>query len=434
MIEPLTPNTQAILLLTAPLITGRSELSFDLLSLSEYNRLTRILREKQKQPADLIGPGAQELVELCAHPFGQERLDALLGRGFLLSQSVERWNARAIWVISRADSRYPKRLKARLKEDAPPLLYGCGEIALLEKGGLAVVGSRHVDDELISFTETVGRLGAEAHRTIVSGGAKGIDRAAMYGALGAGGEVAGVMADSLERAALARDNREPLMEGRLVLISPYDPAAGFNVGHAMKRNKIIYGLADAGLVVTSDFEKGGTWAGAIEQLERLHFVPVFVRNGDNPGKGNAALLRRGGKPWPNPQSGNELGMSIAAAVDAVAAEPKQDTFPLKLREKHAAYEPEREAKPTKAREKAPPPAVTDADMSSKTELFNTVQNILRRELAEARTEDEVSTLLAVTKLQAKAWLGLLVKEEVVEKIKKSKPARFRTVTKADRLI
>ena len=178
MIEPLTSNTQAILLLTAPLIAGRGETSRDLFSLGEYNRLARILREKQKQPADLIGQDAQELVELCAQPFGRARFDALLGRGFLLSQAVERWNARNIWVISRADASYPKRLKARLKEDAPPLLYGCGDIALLEKGGLAVVGSRHVDDELVSFTETVGRLSAEAHRTVVSGGAKGIDRAA----------------------------------------------------------------------------------------------------------------------------------------------------------------------------------------------------------------------------------------------------------------
>lgn len=132
MIEPLTPNTQAILLLTAPLIAGRGETSRSLLSLSEYNRLARILREKQKQPADLIGPDAQALIELCAQPFGRERLDTLLGRGFLLSQAVERWNARA-WVISRADSRYPKRLKARLKEDAPPLLYGCGEIGCWRK-------------------------------------------------------------------------------------------------------------------------------------------------------------------------------------------------------------------------------------------------------------------------------------------------------------
>src|SRR5258708_39962463 len=113
-------------------------------------------------------------------------------------------------------------MKSRVREDAPPILYGCGDPALLETGGLAVVGSRHVDEEIIHYTEHVGRLSADAQRTIVSGGAKGIDRAAMFGALEAGGRVVGVMADSLERAALSRDNREPLMDRRLVLVSPYD--------------------------------------------------------------------------------------------------------------------------------------------------------------------------------------------------------------------
>jgi hypothetical protein len=60
MIEPLTSNTQAILLLTAPLVAGRGEISPDLLSLGEYNRLTSLLREKQKQPADTISPDAQD--------------------------------------------------------------------------------------------------------------------------------------------------------------------------------------------------------------------------------------------------------------------------------------------------------------------------------------------------------------------------------------
>jgi hypothetical protein len=44
----------------------------------------------------------------------------------------------------------------------------------------------------------------------------------------------------------------------------------------MQRNKLIYALADAALVVTSDFQKGGTWAGAIEQLERLAFIPGLL--------------------------------------------------------------------------------------------------------------------------------------------------------------
>ena len=434
MIEPLTPNTQAILLLTAPLIAGRGESSRDLLSLGEYNRLARILREKQKQPADLLAPDAHELIELCAQPFGRARLDALLGRGFLLSQAVERWNARAIWVVSRADASYPKRLKSRLKEDAPPLLYGCGEIALLEKGGLAVVGSRHVDDELISFTENVGRISAEAHRSIVSGGAKGIDRAAMHGALLAGGDVAGVMADSLERAALARDNREPLMEGRLVLVSPYDPAAGFNVGHAMQRNKLIYALADASLVVTSDFEKGGTWAGAIEQLERLRFVPVFVRNGAHAGKGNSALLHRGGKPWPNPQSANELGVALVAAAESVAAEPKQDTLPLTLREEPAAYEATPIATSVKAAVKDDESVTHKPQPSPEAELFETVRAILVRELVAPRTEEEVAILLAVTKPQAKTWLARLVEVAILEKVTKPKPARFRTAKRAERLL
>lgn len=434
MIEPLSPNTQAILLLTAPLIAGRGETSRDLLSPGEYNMLAQLLRHKQKQPADLIAPDAAELLDMCAQPFGRARLDALLGRGFLLSQAVERWNARAIWVISRADATYPRRLKAKLREDAPPVLYGCGDAALLEKGGLAVVGSRHVDDALIRYTENVGRLSAEAHRPIVSGGARGIDRAAMHGALVAGGDVAAVMADSLENAALARDNREPLLEGRLVLVSPYDPAAGFNVGHAMQRNKLIYALADAALVVTSDFEKGGTWAGAIEQLDRLRYVPVFVRNGDHAGKGNSALLKRGGRPWPDPESGDELGHAIVAAAEAVTAEPKQGMLPLTLREEATVQEAPPVTKPSESGWVKDKPADGDAKVSPEAELWNTVWDVLRRELTEARTEEEVAALLGVTKPQAKAWLARLVQEAVIEKVRKSKPARFCTATKAGRLL
>lgn len=426
MIEPLTPNAQAILLLTAPLIAGRADTSGDLLTPGEYNRLARILREQQKQPADLLGGNASALLDGCARFFGRERLDALLGRGFLLSQVVERWSTRAIWVVSRADSLYPKRLKARLKEGAPPLIYGCGDLSLLEKGGLAVVGSRHVDDELIGFAEAVGRLSAEAHRTLVSGGARGIDRAAMDGALRAGGEVAGVMADSLERTALARENRESLMEGRLVLISPYDPAAGFNVGHAMQRNKMIYALADAALVVTSDFEKGGTWAGAIEQLDRLHLVPVFVRNGSNAGRGNAALLHRGGKPWPNPRNASELASVLVTATESVASGPRQEALPLALREVAPAAQESRLAPPAGPGRETHDPVAVRPPVSPGAELLEWVRATLERELVSPRSEAEVAELLGVTRPQAKAWLGRLVETAALEKVPKSKPARYQT--------
>src|SRR3977135_2366984 len=127
-------NAQAVLFLTAPLVAGRVDASQNLLTLTEYNRLGRLLREKQRQPADLIGPDAKEAVTLVASAFGRERIDALLGRGFLLGHAVDHWAGRGIWVVSRADSTYPRRLKSRLKEDAPPVIYGCGQPDLLESG------------------------------------------------------------------------------------------------------------------------------------------------------------------------------------------------------------------------------------------------------------------------------------------------------------
>ena len=60
-----SPNTQAILLLTAPLIAGPGTTSRDLLSPNEYKRLARHLRDIQKQPADLVSPDAADIVHAC---------------------------------------------------------------------------------------------------------------------------------------------------------------------------------------------------------------------------------------------------------------------------------------------------------------------------------------------------------------------------------
>lgn len=323
----LSPNTQAILLLTAPLMVGRSAPTPDLLGPGEYKRLARQLRDIERQPADLLGPDAGDVLRSCRTVVDEDRLQHLLGRGFLLSQAVERWQTRAIWVISRADADYPKRLKVRLREDAPAVLYGCGDIRLLDNGGLAVVGSRDVDDALIDYTLSVGALAARAGRAIVSGGAKGIDEAAMRGALEAGGQVCGVLADSLEKKAMQREHRNMLLDGQLVLMSPYDPGAGFNVSHAMQRNKLIYALADASLVVSSDVDKGGTWTGAVEQLDRLRFVPIYVRSIGAPSRGLDALLKKGALAWPNPGD-VESFESVFTAPAPTAPDSDQGGLPL----------------------------------------------------------------------------------------------------------
>jgi predicted Rossmann fold nucleotide-binding protein DprA/Smf involved in DNA uptake len=407
----LSPNTQAILLLTAPLIAGRGTPSSDLLSPGEYKRLARRLREIKRQPADLLSRDAAEILRACQPVIDEGRLQRLLGRGFLLSQAIELWQERAIWVVSRADAEYPRRLKARLREDAPAVIYGCGDMALLETGGLAVVGSRHVDDALIHYTMAVGQLAARAGRTLVSGGAKGIDQAAMRGALEAGGKVCGVLAGNLERTAMNREHRNPLLDRQLVLISPYDPNAGFNVGNAMQRNKLIYALADASLVVSSDLNKGGTWAGAVEQLDKLKFVPVFIRSTGKPSVGLDGLRDKGALPWPDPQDVDSfMNVFNSALVDVVSdAQPTAEAS-----EEPPSVIPEAVAPIGEAKESTQPES-TPAD-----ELFAVVRTLIPQLLSTSTSmkDSEVAAKLDVSPPQARAWLQRLVKEGVIEKRKK----------------
>ena len=401
MIAELSPNAQAILLLTAPLITGRGKPSIDPLTAGEYRRLVRRLRELQREPADLLHLGADSLLKECRLDLDSGRLERLLGRGFLLSQAVERWRARAIWVVSRADAGYPQRLKKRLGENAPPVLYGCGDASILDAGGLAVVGSRNVDDALIEYTEDVGRLAAEAHRVVVSGGARGIDQAAMRGALQAGGTVVGILADGLEKAAVRREHREALMDDRLALTCPYDPSARFNVGHAMQRNKLIYALADAALVINSDYRKGGTWAGASEQLERLNFVPVYVRADGNAGKGLVELRRLGAKPWPNLKTAQGLEEMLDSPSAAACGAPGPTT---QLSGVHEESGPFAVARPAEAVATAMThePHIP-AHSSPADELFAKVTDLLDR-MDGPRTDAGVAEELQIPKKLAAAWL------------------------------
>lgn len=455
MTPTLSPNTQAILLLTAPLIAGRGTYSSDLLSPGEYKRLARHLREIQRQPADLVSPDAADLLRACQPVIDEARLQRLLGRGFLLSQVIERWQARAIWVVSRADAEYPRRIKARLREDAPAVIYGCGEMALLESGGLAVVGSRHVDDSLIDYTMGVGRLAARAGRTLVSGGAKGIDQAAMRGALEAGGKVSGVLADSLEKTTMNREHRNLLLDGQLVLISPYDPSAGFNVGNAMQRNKLIYALADASLVVSSDLNKGGTWTGAVEQLDKLKFVPVYVRSTGGSSPGLDALRSKGALPWPNPEDADALESVFEVAAPAAVPSPQSglalfsgdgpsevaptpsaapETPPATKAQTEQVAPPvsspcdepvgsSQSPVPTAAQApEAQPDATSPAEKSASTPadtLFVAVREVILLLLKAPMKDSEVAAALDVSNSQAKAWLQRLVDEGVIEKQKKS---------------
>lgn len=262
---------------------------------TEWGKFASWLKGKALTPADLLKSDLSSVLESWDHPkVTLDRLHALLNRGAALGFALEKWQRAGLWVLTRSDRDYPKRLKQRLGWKTPPTLFGSGNRRLLNGTGIAVVGGRHADEGDIDFAERVGQRAAECGRQIVSGGAAGVDRAAMLGALDAEGTAIGVLADNLLRSATSARYRPHLMSGKLTLISPFNPESRFLIGNAMARNKYIYCLAQNAIVVSSTPDSGGTWNGAVENL-RQGWVPLAVKQTNAPDSGNPKLVSLGAR-------------------------------------------------------------------------------------------------------------------------------------------
>lgn len=288
----LSPNAQATLLLTSYLGQSSND-NAKPLSSAEWGRFAAWLKAKNSTPAELLSTDPTLLLGGWHDArISAERVTALLSRGHSLALALERWQRAGLWVVTRSDPAYPWRLKQRLKTASPPVLFGCGNQALLNSGGLAVVGSRHASDEDLAFTRQLGEQAALSGVPLVSGGARGTDETAMLGAANRSGAVIGIMADGLLKAATSAKWRRALLGGNLMLISSFYPEAPFNAGNAMARNKYIYCLADSSLVIHAG-ATGGTLSGAQENLKQ-GWVPLWVKQTRDPAASNAALVTLGG--------------------------------------------------------------------------------------------------------------------------------------------
>lgn len=421
----MSEDAKAILLLCGYL---GGESGAEPLNQREYTQVVRWLLGKNLRPSDLLVP---EHVPPLARETGldEPRLTALLRRGVLLAFAVERWDQSGIWVICRSDSEYPKRYRDHLKDKAPPILFGAGDRTLLQGGGFAIVGSRDVDAVGESFAHDVAERCAREGLPVVSGGARGVDQVAMASALEAGGVVLGVLADTLLRRSVARDARNALADGRLLLISPYHPEAGFNVGNAMGRNKLIYGLADYGLVVSAEYNKGGTWEGAVEELKREQRLPVFVRSGPKVPKGNLELIKKGGRIFPSEGLNGSLGEAITQALREGVVPVKdaevQPELPVAatrisppvLLIPHAERPTSSMALPACVKESEfMPPAVKDAGLGI---VLEAVKPLILRALDKPMSVAKLAKALGVRKVQMQDWVQALVTDGVlVEQLKR----------------
>lgn len=437
----LSPTAQATLLLTSYFSKASSE-AVKPLTNTEWGRFALWLKEKSTTPADLLVSDPKALLSGWHDArISTERIVELLNRGHSLALAIEKWQRAGLWVVTRSDPEYPKRLKQRLKTDSPPVLFGCGNKALLNMGGLAVIGSRNASVSDLTYTGQIGAKAASDNVAIISGAARGVDETAMLGAMRQGGVIIGVVADNLLKAATSSKWRKGLMEGNAVLVSPFYPEAGFSTGNAMARNKYIYCLADSALVIHSG-KKGGTLSGAEENLKKM-WVPLWVKPTIDKSAANADLVAKGARWLTDDVQHSNIAELIRNDVNSVeqVKEEQPDLFSSAVPEQPELFAepnpileanlPEIESNVSSGVEQTDSLAVSKQSIeieelrSTPVDFYQLFTMELQGLAKEPISLDELIAKTELHKSQLNEWLKRAEKDGLVKKLKR--PVRYQAV-------
>lgn len=218
--------------------------------------------EKPDVDADLKYP------DIMALGYGEEmarRITGLLEEEELLAHYLRRGQRKGCVALSRLHTQYPKVLRERLGLDAPGCLWAKGDVSILDMPKVSLVGSRELMSENRRFAEEAGRQAAYQGYALVSGNARGADRAAQDACLAAGGWVISVVADQLDK--------QPI-KARVLYLSEDGFSEEFSAARALSRNRVIHALGCKTLVAQCDYQRGGTWDGTVKNL-KSGWSPVF---------------------------------------------------------------------------------------------------------------------------------------------------------------
>ena len=261
----------------------------------EWSVLAAALIRKGMQPAALLELDRQGLMQvLDTDEVQAERMARLIDRSAALSFEISKYESMGVSLLTRADAAYPTKLKQKLGNVCPPLFYTAGDMTISQREFMGCVGSRTVGDADAAFTRQIVQRTVERDFAIVSGGAKGCDTVAEEESLSCGGYAMAFLSDSMLRKLRNTATVRAVQQGKLLLLSVARPDAGFNTGLAMMRNKYIYASSTATVVVKTDYNRGGTWAGATENLKHRWSLTLCRQHNAYPG--NKALIEKGAVP------------------------------------------------------------------------------------------------------------------------------------------
>ena len=225
--------------------------------------------------------------DLTALGYGRElaeRILGLLAQEDVLEHYLLRGRRAGCVPVTRVSPDYPLLMRKNLGLDSPGILWAKGDLSLLNTPAVALVGSRDLNPENRRFAEEVGRQAALQGLTLVSGNARGADRAAQEAALEAGGTVISIVADELAR--------QPIRENVLWL-SEDGFEEPFSAIRALSRNRCIHAMVWRTFVAQCADGMGGTWDGTVKNL-RAGWSGVYCC--DDGSEGVQKLCRMGAMP------------------------------------------------------------------------------------------------------------------------------------------
>lgn len=259
-----------------------------------------------------------------------ENVEKLLERSASMTFAIEELQQKGVRIVTFLDEEFPQRLVEKLGDFCPPVLYMSGDHRIKDAKFAGYVGSRSISVQDIQWTERSVSGSLKAGYGIVTGGAKGIDSVSLNYCLSQGGAVTAFLPEDIHKRILEPGMRNAILDGRLLMYSHTSPYAAKGrssfVAAAMERNKYIYALSSATAVVRSDYNKGGTWAGATEALSH-GWARVFAWD-NKEYEGNQQLIMRGAIPL------SDEGKRVETDTPVLSTGKKKDEIKPEASEPH----------------------------------------------------------------------------------------------------
>jgi DNA protecting protein DprA len=256
----------------------------------------------------------------------EQAKEKLVAQAFL----IEQLQHNTIQIMTVLDPTYPKLLKLALtRSKIPPVLFYTGDLGILERRTIAIIGSRNANETSLAFTRATAQYLSQNGTNVISGHARGVDRAAYEGATSTDGYTTVVLPHGIRKLSKVqmRDLQPRIEAGKVLLLSQFHPDAPWVVSRAMERNSVVTGLAQVVIVAESD-SKGGTWEGANGALKQGRKLYVRSAEAGDILPGNKLLLERGGNPlvWPTENVAHVFS-SIVQTSEAVQQKQRDSTQP-----------------------------------------------------------------------------------------------------------